>query len=125
MPIYEFYCPDNHTIYQFYAKTLAQGKLTPRCPANPKWEMKKLVSAFAVTSGGKKDEAQPGMAGSAGKRIGGYAKNIKKKLGYSSGSSTPSPAASSPIARRNISRAVSFSALCRMSSADCPRWKYS
>ena len=56
MPIYEYYCPDNHTVYQFYAKTLAQGKLVPRCPENPKFRMKKLVSAFAVTSGGKKDD---------------------------------------------------------------------
>ncbi len=56
MPIYEYYCEDNHTIYQFYAKTIAQGKTTPRCPANPKFRMKKLVSAFAVTSGGRKDE---------------------------------------------------------------------
>lgn len=57
MPIYEYYCPDNHTIYQFYAKTLAQGQTTPRCPENPKFRMKKLVSAFAVTKGGKRDEA--------------------------------------------------------------------
>ncbi len=56
MPIYEYYCPQNHTIYQFYAKTLAQGKIVPRCPDNSKYPMKKLVSAFAVTSGGKKDE---------------------------------------------------------------------
>ncbi|MES2694083.1 MAG: FmdB family transcriptional regulator [Verrucomicrobiota bacterium] len=52
MPIYEYYCPDNHTIYQFFAKTLAQGQSTPRCPANPKFRMKKVVSAFAITSGG-------------------------------------------------------------------------
>lgn len=57
MPIYEYYCPDNHTIYQFYAKTLAQGQTTPRCPENPKFRMQKLVSAFAVTKGGKRDEA--------------------------------------------------------------------
>jgi hypothetical protein len=57
MPIYEFYCPDNHTIYQFYAKTLAQGQITPNCPDNPKFRMKKVVSAFAITSGGAKDEA--------------------------------------------------------------------
>jgi hypothetical protein len=57
MPIYEYYCPDNHTIYQFYAKTLAQGQTVPRCPDNPKFRMKKLVSAFAVTKGGKNDEA--------------------------------------------------------------------
>jgi hypothetical protein len=32
MPIYEYYCPQNHTVYQFYAKTLAQGKTAPKCP---------------------------------------------------------------------------------------------
>lgn len=57
MPIYEFYCPDNHTIYQFYAKTLAQGQATPKCPDNPKFRMKKLLSAFAITGGGGSDEA--------------------------------------------------------------------
>jgi hypothetical protein len=65
MPIYEYYCPDNHTIYQFYAKTLAQGQTIPRCPDNPKFRMKKLVSAFAVTKGGRKDESaesQPAAA---------------------------------------------------------------
>lgn len=62
MPIYEYYCPDNHTVYQFYAKTLAQGQTIPRCPDNPAYRMQKLVSAFAITSGGKKAEA----AGEAG-----------------------------------------------------------
>lgn len=55
MPIYEYYCPDNHTIYQFYAKTLAQGKLIPKCPANSAYRMEKMLSSFAVTSGGKAD----------------------------------------------------------------------
>ncbi len=49
MPIYEYYCPDNHTVYQFYAKTLAQGQRIPRCPDNPAYRMQKAVSAFAVT----------------------------------------------------------------------------
>jgi hypothetical protein len=57
MPIYEFYCPDNHTIYQFYAKTVAQGQTTPKCPDNPKFRLRKLVSAFAIKSGGGKDES--------------------------------------------------------------------
>lgn len=56
MPIYEYYCPQNHTIYQFYAKTLAQGKLTPKCPDNPRYSMTKMVSNFAITSGGKAEE---------------------------------------------------------------------
>lgn len=52
MPIYEYYCPDNHTVYQFYAKTLAQGRTIPRCPDNPAYRMRKLISAFAITRGG-------------------------------------------------------------------------
>lgn len=63
MPIYEYYCPDNHTIYQFYAKTVAQGQTTPKCPDNPKFRLKKLVSGFAITRGGSSreeaGEAQP------------------------------------------------------------------
>ncbi|WP_404423240.1 FmdB family transcriptional regulator [Nibricoccus sp. IMCC34717] len=51
MPIYEYYCPDNHTVYQFYAKSLAQGQTVPKCPENPKFRMVKRVSAFAVTGG--------------------------------------------------------------------------
>lgn len=55
MPIYEYYSPDTHKIYSFFAKTLAQGKLTPRCPDHPKARMVKLVSSFAV-GGTRKEE---------------------------------------------------------------------
>ncbi len=57
MPIYEYYCRDNHTIYQFYAKTIAQGATTPRCPDNPKFRLQKILSAFAITGGGASDES--------------------------------------------------------------------
>jgi hypothetical protein len=66
MPIYEYYCPDNHTIYQFYAKSVAQGQTTPKCPDNPTFRLRKVISAFAITSGGTKDEAtekKPAPAG--------------------------------------------------------------
>jgi len=66
MPIYEYYCPDNHTVYQFYAKTLAQGKLIPKCPDNPRYRMQKLVSSFAVTSKGKGDKESTEAANPAG-----------------------------------------------------------
>jgi hypothetical protein len=59
MPIYEYYCPDNHTVYQFYAKTLAQGRTVPKCPDDPRFKMRKLVSAFAVTKGGGSDTEPP------------------------------------------------------------------
>ncbi len=66
MPIYEYYCPSNHTVYQFYAKTLAQGKTVPKCPDNPKYKMQKMLSAFAVTSGGKKGDDAPPPPSAAG-----------------------------------------------------------
>lgn len=66
MPIYEYYCAENHTVYQFYAKTLAQGRTTPRCPDNPKWKLKKLVSAFAVTKGGRADDSVAAPASDTG-----------------------------------------------------------
>ena len=56
MPIYEYYCPENHTVYQFYAKTLAQGRNVPKCPDNPNYTMRRILSPFAVTGGGKQSE---------------------------------------------------------------------
>jgi hypothetical protein len=44
-------------VYQFYAKTLAQGRTVPPCPDNPKYLMRKVVSSFAVTKGGKSEDA--------------------------------------------------------------------
>jgi hypothetical protein len=64
MPIYEYYCANNHKIYSFYAKTLAQGQTVPRCPDNPAWRMQKIISPFAVT--GRAREPKAGAADAAG-----------------------------------------------------------
>lgn len=64
MPIYEYYCARNHTVYQFYAKSLAQGKLTPKCPENPRWPLKRVVSQFAFT--GRAQEPKADAASPAG-----------------------------------------------------------
>jgi hypothetical protein len=66
MPIYEYYCPDNNTIYQFFAKTLAQGKLVPKCPDNPKFRLQKTLSTFAVKTGGKKSKSGDAGEGAEG-----------------------------------------------------------
>jgi len=63
MPIYEFYSPDTNRIYSFYAKSLAQGKLTPKCPDHPKARMVKLLSSFAVGGTKKAEAAAPAAAG--------------------------------------------------------------
>jgi len=61
MPIYEFYCPQNHRIYQFYARTLAQGSTVPPCPDNPRFRLQKILSPFAVVGSGQK-KADDGSA---------------------------------------------------------------
>jgi hypothetical protein len=60
MPIYEYYSADTNRIYSFYAKTLAQGKIIPRCPDDPKARMVKILSTFAV--GGPAREEPPAGA---------------------------------------------------------------
>ena len=70
MPIYEYYCPEHHTIYQFFAKTLAQGKQVPKCPENPQHRLRKIISAFAVTSGGKKADDAAAAANQMGEGAG-------------------------------------------------------
>lgn len=57
MPIYEYYCPDNNRIYQFFAKTLAQGETIPQCPDNPDFRMVKMVSGFAIGGATRKSAA--------------------------------------------------------------------
>ncbi len=57
MPIYEFYSPDTNKIYSFFARSLAQGASTPRCPDKPKARMERLISRFAVTGRAKEKSA--------------------------------------------------------------------
>lgn len=62
MPIYEYYCAKNHTVYQFFARSLAQGRLTPRCPDNPRWPLRRVVSQFAFT-GRAQEPKEPDASG--------------------------------------------------------------
>ncbi len=71
MPIYEYYCPDNNRIYQFFAKTIAQGQSIPKCPDDPGFRMVKIVSGFAIGGATRKsrdgDEAsKPAGEGAEG-----------------------------------------------------------
>ncbi len=61
MPIYEFYCPQNHKIYSFFARSSELRDRVPRCPDNPDYPMRKRVSGFAVT--GRAKESGEGDAG--------------------------------------------------------------
>ncbi len=59
MPIYEFYSPDTHKIYSFFARSLAYANKTPRCPDKPEARMERVVSKFAVTGRAKEKSETP------------------------------------------------------------------
>jgi hypothetical protein len=59
MPIYEFYSPDTHKIYSFFARSLAYANKTPHCPDKPDARMERVVSRFAVTGRAKEKTDTP------------------------------------------------------------------
>ena len=48
MPIYEFYCRDCHTIFNFFSKTINTTK-QPLCPLCKKTKLTRQVSSFSFT----------------------------------------------------------------------------
>ena len=59
MPIYEYYCPDCHTIFSFLSKTIANKKL-PACPKCKRPGLDRQISMFAMTGKARGDEAGGG-----------------------------------------------------------------
>jgi len=57
MPIYEYYCPDCHTIYNFYSRRINTEKV-PGCPAGDcgGQRLTRQVSLFAISKGRKEEE---------------------------------------------------------------------
>jgi putative FmdB family regulatory protein len=59
MPIYEFYCPDCNTLFNFFSRTIDTTK-TPICPKCKTRELERQMSAFAFTGkakeGGEEDD---------------------------------------------------------------------
>lgn len=58
MPVYEFYCADCHTIFNFLSKRITIDK-KPSCPRCNRPELEKRVSAFAISK--KREEPPEGM----------------------------------------------------------------
>lgn len=52
MPIYEFYCPDCNTIYNFFSSTVNTQKI-PACPKCHRGELRRLLSSFSTPRKGK------------------------------------------------------------------------
>jgi putative FmdB family regulatory protein len=54
MPIYEFYCSECHTIYNFFSKSINTDK-QPACPKCKKPKLERQVSLFAALDGNRED----------------------------------------------------------------------
>lgn len=81
MPIYEFYCPDNHKIYSFFARSLAYANLTPRCPDGAKFRMERMISKFAITGRAKEKPELPAGADADDPRAEAMMAEIEREFG--------------------------------------------
>lgn len=59
MPIYEFYCPDCHTLYSFFARRV-DTQTVPACPKSAQHGLQRQMSRFAISTG---RQAASGEAG--------------------------------------------------------------
>lgn len=59
MPVYEFYCSDCHTIFNFLSRRVTTDR-RPACPICSKPDLERQVSRFAF-SHGRKEEPEAGM----------------------------------------------------------------
>jgi len=59
MPIYEFYCPDCHTIYNFYSRRISPDA-APSCPAGGDGDhrLERQVSLFSISKGREEEDGE-------------------------------------------------------------------
>jgi putative FmdB family regulatory protein len=55
MPIYEFYCPQCHMVFNFYSRTINTHKI-PACPKCDRAKLERQMSSFSVLHGQKEDQ---------------------------------------------------------------------
>lgn len=56
MPIYEFYCPDCHTVFKFLSRRVNTDK-RPSCPRCERSDLERRVSLFAISKGRKDSDS--------------------------------------------------------------------
>jgi len=57
MPIYEFYCPDCHTLFSFFSPTV-RTDARPDCPRCGRPQLERRPSRFATLKPGRDDESE-------------------------------------------------------------------
>ncbi len=59
MPIYEFYCADCHTVFNFLSRTINTSK-RPACPRCGRPDLQRQVSRFAISKGRTEESDEAG-----------------------------------------------------------------
>jgi len=57
MPIYEFYCADCHTLFNFFSKSVNTSK-QPACPRCGRRKLERQVSLFSMSTGRSEGESE-------------------------------------------------------------------
>lgn len=60
MPVYEFYCPDCHAIFNFLSRRVVTDR-TPCCPRCGRGDLSRKVSRFALSKNRPEREGDDGM----------------------------------------------------------------
>jgi putative FmdB family regulatory protein len=60
MPVYEFYCPDCHTIYSFFSQRV-DTTTRPACPRCQRRDLERRASLFAISKGRGESEEDAGL----------------------------------------------------------------
>jgi putative FmdB family regulatory protein len=58
MPVYEFYCPDCHMIFNFFSRRV-NTEARPGCPRCARPQLDRQVSRFAISKGRKEEDDMP------------------------------------------------------------------
>lgn len=66
MPIYEFYCKDCNTVFNFFSRTINTTK-RPSCPKCKKRKLTRQISLFTVTGKAKEDSGMDDLPFDEGK----------------------------------------------------------
>ena len=81
MPIYEFYCPDCHTVYSFFSARIDTGA-SPDCPRCRRQRLDRKPSTFATLKHrGEDDEAEDPFSGLDESKLEGAMETLMQEMG--------------------------------------------